>query len=94
MRASWACRSPNIDAAFRDVEIHALHHRIPSLPYRGQIEGIAGMYTMNVEEVHAVLGRTELEGFIVANGFSGHGFKEAPAVGSVFARLLTGAEPD
>ena len=84
----------NIDAAFRDVKIHALHHRIPSLPYRGQITGVAGMYDMNVEDVHAVIGPTPLEGFIVANGFSGHGFKESPAVGSMVARHLTGLERD
>ncbi len=84
----------NIDAAFRDVKIHALHHRIPSLPYRGQITGVAGMYDMNIEDVHAVIGPTPLEGFIVANGFSGHGFKESPAVGSMVARHLTGAAPD
>ncbi len=84
----------NIDAAFRDVKIHALHHRIPSLPYRGLITGLAGMYTMNVEDVHPVVGPTDLEGFIVANGFSGHGFKEAPAIGSMVARHLTGAPAD
>jgi len=84
----------NIDAAFRDVKIHALHHRIPSLPHRGSIAGIAGMYTMNVEDVHAVVGPTSLEGFIVANGFSGHGFKESPSIGSMVARHVTGAEAD
>ncbi|MEE9299092.1 MAG: FAD-dependent oxidoreductase [Acidimicrobiia bacterium] len=84
----------NIDAAFRDLKIHALHHRIPSLPYRGLITGLAGMYTMNVEDVHPVVGPTDLEGFIVANGFSGHGFKEAPAIGSMVARHLTGAPAD
>jgi sarcosine oxidase subunit beta len=84
----------NIDSAFRDVKIHALHHRIPSLPYRGQITGVAGMYTMNFEDVHPVVGPTSLEGFIVANGFSGHGFKESPAVGSMVARYLTGAPKD
>ncbi|WKZ83389.1 MAG: FAD-dependent oxidoreductase [Acidimicrobiia bacterium] len=84
----------NIDAAFRDVKIHALHHRIPSLPYRGQITGVAGMYTMNFEDVHPVIGPTSLDGFIVANGFSGHGFKESPGVGSMLARFLTGVEPD
>ncbi len=84
----------NIDAAFRDVKIHALHHRIPSLPYRGQITGVAGMYDMNVEDVHPVIGRTALEGFIVVNGFSGHGFKESPSVGSMLARHLTGAPAD
>jgi glycine/D-amino acid oxidase-like deaminating enzyme len=84
----------NIDAAFRDLKIHALHHRIPSLPYRGQITGLAGMYTMNVEDVHAVIGPTSIEGFIVANGFSGHGFKESPSVGSMVARFLTDAPVD
>jgi len=84
----------NIDAAFRDVKIHALHHRIPSLPYRGHITGVAGLYTMNVEDVHSVIGPTSLEGFIVANGCSGHGFKESPSVGSMVARHLTGAAPD
>lgn len=84
----------NIDAAFRDVKIHALHHRIPSLPYRGQITGVAGMYDMNLEDVHPVIGPTPLEGFIVVNGFSGHGFKESPSVGSMLARYLTGAPAD
>lgn len=84
----------NIDAAFRDVKIHALHHRIPSLPYRGGITGLAGLYTMNVEDVHAVVGPTDLEGFIVVNGFSGHGFKESPAIGSMVARYLVGAAAD
>lgn len=84
----------NIDTAFRDVKIHGLHHRIPSLPYRGQMTGLAGMYTMNFEDVHEVVGPTDVEGFIVANGFSGHGFKESPAIGSMVARYLTGAEPD
>jgi sarcosine oxidase subunit beta len=84
----------NIDAAFRDVKIHALHHRIPSLPYRGQVTGVAGMYTMNVQDVHPVVGPTSLDGFIVANGFSGHGFKESPAIGSMVARYVTGAPAD
>ncbi|HSM02255.1 MAG TPA: FAD-dependent oxidoreductase [Acidimicrobiia bacterium] len=84
----------NLDAWFRDTKIHALHHRIPSLPHRGQITGLAGMYTMNVEDVHPIVGPTSIEGFIVANGFSGHGFKESPAVGSMIARDLTGAPAD
>jgi sarcosine oxidase subunit beta len=84
----------NIDAAFRDIKVHALHHRIPSLPYRGQLTGLAGMYTMNFDDVHQVVGPTEIEGFIVANGFSGHGFKESPAMGSMIARHVTGADPD
>ena len=80
----------NLDAAFRDTKIYALHHRFPTLPYKGGITGLAGLYTMNVEDVHPVIGPTSIEGFVVANGFSGHGFKEAPSVGSMIARWLTG----
>ena len=36
-----------------------------------------------------MVGATTIPGFIVANGFSGHGFKLAPAVGSLIAQLLT-----
>ncbi len=80
----------NIDAAFRDTKIYSLHHRIPSLPYRGGMTGIAGLYTVNVEDVYPIIGPTAIEGFVVANGFSGHGFKEAPSVGSMVAQWLTG----
>ena len=45
---------------------------------------------MNADDVHPVIGPTAVEGFVVANGFSGHGFKEAPAVGSMIAQWLTG----
>ncbi|MEE8331099.1 MAG: FAD-dependent oxidoreductase [Acidimicrobiia bacterium] len=80
----------NIDAAFRDTRIYGLHHRIPSLPFRGSMTGIAGLYTVNAEDVYPIIGPTDIEGFVVANGFSGHGFKEAPSVGSMVARWLSG----
>jgi glycine/D-amino acid oxidase-like deaminating enzyme len=78
------------DAAFLDSKIHALHHRLPDLPYRGTLTGIAGIYSINEEDVHPVLGPTAVEGWWVANGFSGHGFKLAPMVGSMMARAITG----
>ena len=49
------------------------------------------MYTVNEDDVHPVVGEAdEVEGFYVCNGFSGHGFKLAPAVGSMLAQLITG----
>ena len=80
------------DAAFRDIKIHALHHRLPELPHRGGLSGIAGLYTINRQDVHPVLGPTDLEGWWVANGFSGHGFKLAPMIGSLIAQAVTDAE--
>ncbi len=78
------------DAAFKDIKIHALHHRIPALPHRGTVGGIAGLYTINRRDVHPVLGPTALDGWWVANGFSGHGFKLAPMIGSMVAKAITG----
>ena len=82
------------DDSFTRAKLHALHHRFPGLPYRGAIRGYCGLYTMNREDVHPIIGETAIPGFIAANGFSGHGFKLAPAVGSLVARLLTGKTTD
>ncbi len=78
------------DQDFITMKLAALHHRIPSLEARGGISGIAGLYTINREDVHPILGPSGVDGFWVANGFSGHGFKLAPAVGSMIAQAITG----
>jgi sarcosine oxidase, subunit beta len=78
------------DRGWIDTKIHGLHHRIPSLPHRGQMGGMAGLYTINHHDVHPVIGPTAIDGFSVVNGFSGHGFKESQMVGSMMARWLTG----
>ncbi len=74
--------------------LHALHHRLPALPYRGKVRGYCGLYTVNLDDVHPVLGPTSVEGLWLANGFSGHGFKLAPAIGSMIAQAITGTSLD
>ncbi len=78
------------DRSFIDSKIHALHHRIPLLPHRGSVGGMAGLYTINHQDVHPVIGPSGIDGFAMANGFSGHGFKESQMVGSMMARWITG----
>lgn len=39
---------------------------------------------------HPILGETEVEGFYLAVGFSGHGFKLSPMVGCCLAELIVG----
>ncbi len=82
------------DEEFELRVLHALHHRLPDLPYRGRIMGYCGLYTVNLEDVHPVLGPTPVDGLWLANGFSGHGFKLAPAVGSMVAQAITGTTLD
>ena len=79
-----------VDSDFQLAKLHALHHRIPAWPYRGQVHGYCGLYTVNRNDMHPVVGATDLIGYWVANGFSGHGFKLAPAIGSMLAQQLTG----
>ena len=82
------------DSEFEVLNLHVLHHRLPGLPSTGRVRGYCGLYTTNLEDVHPVLGPTEVDGFWLANGFSGHGFKLAPAIGAMLARALTGERGD
>jgi len=82
------------DDVFLQAKLHALHHRIPSLPYRGKVRGYCGLYTVNQLDVHPLVGETAIKGFYLANGFSGHGFKLAPAVGSLLAQMIAGSAAD
>jgi sarcosine oxidase subunit beta len=80
-----------VDDDFARTKLHALHHKIPALSYRGRVRGYSGLYTINATDVHPVVGKTALEGFFVANGCSGHGFKLAPAIGSLIAQEIFGS---
>lgn len=81
-------RSPDVE--FTQMKLAAFHHRVPGLEPKGDVSGIAGLYTINREDVHPVVGPSGVDGFWVANGFSGHGFKLAPAIGSMVAQSVTG----
>jgi glycine/D-amino acid oxidase-like deaminating enzyme len=56
--------------------------------------GWAGLYAVNRFDGNAILGEwPELAGLYLANGFSGHGLQQAPAVGRYLSELITGRTP-
>jgi len=82
------------DDDFVRTKLHALQHRVPALSELKGVFGYSGLYTMNASDVHPVVGKTPVEGLYVANGCSGHGFKLAPALGSLVAQAITGESID
>jgi sarcosine oxidase subunit beta len=63
-------------------------YRVPVLEKARVARGWAGLYEISPDH-HAILGRVPgMEGFILANGFSGHGFQHSPAVGKVISELI------
>jgi len=78
----------NIDyEAMAETSENAMY-RVPVLEKARIARGWAGLYEISPDH-HAILGRVpEVEGFILANGFSGHGFQHSPAVGKVIAELI------
>jgi len=67
-------------------------YRVPALEKARIARGWAGLYEISPDN-HAILGKVPgLEGFILANGFSGHGFQHSPAVGKVISELILDGE--
>ena len=82
----------NIDyEAMAETSENAIY-RVPALNKACLARGWAGLYEISPDH-HAILGKAPgIEGFILANGFSGHGFQHSPAVGRIIAELIVQGE--
>jgi glycine/D-amino acid oxidase-like deaminating enzyme len=67
----------------------ALAHRVPAFEALRPGPAWAGHYAYNVIDQNAILGpHPELTNFVFANGFSGHGLQQSPAVGRYISELI------
>lgn len=67
---------------------------IPEFDRLKILRGWAGLYEVNTLDGNAILGEWPgLQGFFLANGFSGHGFQQCHAVGRYTAELMLGKDP-
>ncbi len=83
--------SVNWDLLDRIVE--PAMHRVPALESAQISNGWAGLYETTPDH-NSVLGPPRgVEGLLLANGFSGHGFMHAPAVGQLLAEWIVDGKP-
>ncbi len=67
---------------------------IPSFDRLKILRGWAGLYEVNTLDGNAIAGESsQVKGLFFANGFSGHGFQQAHAVGRYTAELMLGKTP-
>jgi len=79
---------------FYDILWLELATFVPDFERLRLIRGWAGLYAVNTLDKNAILGPwPELDGFFLANGFSGHGLQQAPAVGRYLSELILGKPP-
>ncbi|TDR12480.1 NAD(P)/FAD-dependent oxidoreductase [Marinomonas communis] len=70
-----------------------LAERVPAFEAIKVVNSWAGHYAFNTLDHNAILGpHTQVKNFLFANGFSGHGLQQAPAVGRGISEIITYGE--
>jgi glycine/D-amino acid oxidase-like deaminating enzyme len=79
------------DKRFTDILWPELAIFVPAFERLKLIRGWSGLYAVNTLDGNAILGEwPEIRGLFLANGFSGHGLQQAPAVGRYLSELILG----
>jgi sarcosine oxidase subunit beta len=76
-----------IDEAWEVVALEAAANRMPILEGTGRLSGWAGLYEVT-PDAHPIFGATQVEGFWLVGGFSGHGFMHGPIAGKLMAEFV------
>lgn len=89
--------SPGFDTStnwdFLERVVEPAMERIPALAEAEVAHGWAGLYETTPDH-NAVLGPAEgVPGLMLANGFSGHGFMQAPGIGQLMAEWIVDGRP-
>jgi FAD-dependent oxidoreductase domain-containing protein 1 len=77
------------DKRFMEILWPELAQFVPVFDRLKLVRGWAGLYAVNTLDGNAILGEwPDVQGLLLANGFSGHGLQQAPAVGRYLTELI------
>jgi glycine/D-amino acid oxidase-like deaminating enzyme len=77
------------DKRFVELLWPELAEFVPAFDRLKLVRGWSGLYAVNTLDGNAILGQwPQLEGLYLANGFSGHGLQQGPAVGRYLSELI------
>jgi sarcosine oxidase subunit beta len=77
----------SIDEAWELIAMESAAKRMPMLEHAGRVAGWAGLYEVT-PDAHPIFGATEIGGFYLVGGFSGHGFMHGPISGKLMAEII------
>jgi len=77
----------SVDEDFELVNLEAAIERMPLMERASRASHWAGLYEVT-PDAHPIYGKTNVEGFLVCTGFSGHGFMHGPVSGKLISELI------
>lgn len=77
----------SVDEDFEMINLENAIERMPLLEKASRASHWAGLYEVT-PDAHPIFGKTNVEGFYVCAGFSGHGFMHGPVSGKLMSELI------
>lgn len=77
----------NVDDDFELVNLEAAIERLPLMEKASRASHWAGLYEVT-PDAHPIYGKTDVDGFFLCSGFSGHGFMHGPVSGKLMSEFI------
>jgi len=77
----------NVDEDFELVNLEAAIERMPLIEKASRSSHWAGLYEVT-PDAHPIYGATDIKGFLLCTGFSGHGFMHGPISGKLMSEFI------
>ena len=77
----------NVDEEFELVNLEAAIERMPLIEKASRASHWAGLYEVT-PDAHPIYGKTNVAGFLLCTGFSGHGFMHGPISGKLMSEII------